>query len=105
MYSIDQGPPRLRLIKVASCCSALPGDDIIFTLRFDNIGDQTIHNVTLLDNLTTRLEYVPDTAECSIPADFDSRENDGESLSLRWKLREPVKPGDGGVIRFRCRVR
>ena len=38
VYHVDQGPPRLRVIKVASCCSALPGEEITFTLRFDNIG-------------------------------------------------------------------
>jgi uncharacterized repeat protein (TIGR01451 family) len=105
VYTVEQGPPRLRIVKVASCCSARPGDEITFTLRFDNIGEQSIGNVTLLDNLTTRLEYLPDTAECSLPADFSADENEGESLTLRWNIRDPLKPGEGGIIRFRCRVR
>ncbi len=105
VYHVDQGPPRLRVIKVASCCSALPGEEITFTLRFDNIGEQTIGNVTLLDNLTTRLEYIPDTAQCSLKAEFFAEDNQGESLQLRWEIRDPLKPGEGGIIRFRCRVR
>ena len=55
--------PRLRLIKLASCGHAQPGEEIEFTLRFDNIGDQTIGNVTIVDNLTTRLEYVPELGQ------------------------------------------
>jgi uncharacterized repeat protein (TIGR01451 family) len=105
VYRIDQGPPRLRVIKVASCGCALPGEEITFTLRFDNIGEQTIGNVTVLDNLTTRLEYVAESAECSLPADFHSDENQAHSLALRWEIRAPLKPGEGGIIRFRCRVR
>jgi uncharacterized repeat protein (TIGR01451 family) len=105
LYRVDQGPPRLRVIKVASCGSVRPGDEITFTLRFDNIGEQTIGNVTLLDNLTTRLEYIPDTAQCSLHADFFTDQNEGESLTLRWEIRDPVKPGDGGILRFRCLVR
>jgi uncharacterized repeat protein (TIGR01451 family) len=100
-----EGSPRLRVIKLASCCSALPGEEITFTLRFDNTGEQTIGNVTILDNLTTRLEYVPDSAQCSLKADFFHDQNQGESLSLRWEIREPIRPGEGGIIRFRCKVR
>jgi uncharacterized repeat protein (TIGR01451 family) len=100
-----EGKPRLRVIKLASTSAALPGEEVIFTLRFDNLGDQTIGNVTIMDNLTTRLEYVPDSAECSLKAEFFQEENQGESLALRWEIRDPINPGDGGIIRFRCRVR
>ena len=64
VYQTDEpGDPRLRLIKCARKRNALPGEEVEFTLRFDNIGDQVIGNVTIIDNLTTRLEYVPDTAQ------------------------------------------
>ncbi len=104
-YELPDGKPRLRIIKVASTAQAQPGDEIEFTLRFDNIGDQAIGNVTIIDNLTTRLEYVPGTAECSLTARFVTQENDGESLVLRWEVMDPLEVGQGGIIRFRCRVR
>ena len=62
-------------------------------------------DVTIVDSLTTRLEYVPDSAQCSVPAKFMTQENDGESLVLRWEIAEPLQVGDGGLIRFKCRVR
>ena len=106
LYRIDlEGEPRIRIVKLASQKSALPGEVIIFTLRFDNIGDQTIGNVTIMDNLTTRLEYIPDSAECDLKAEFFTDPNKGESLALRWEIQEPLKSGHGGIIRFRCRVR
>jgi uncharacterized repeat protein (TIGR01451 family) len=104
-YELPPGKPRLRVVKVASKRSAQPGEDVEFTIRFDNVGDQTVGNVTLMDNLTTRLEYVPDSAQCSLEANFLTQENEGESLVLRWEIRSPLKVGEGGIIRFTCRVR
>ena len=43
--------------------TAQPGEEVEFTLRFDNVGDRVIGNVTIIDSLTTRLEYVDGTPE------------------------------------------
>jgi uncharacterized repeat protein (TIGR01451 family) len=104
---VTNGPehPKLRLLKLASRGNAEPGEEIEFTLRYDNIGDQVIGNVTVVDNLSTRFEYVPDTAKSSVDADFLTQSNDEGSLILRWEIRDPVKPGEGGVLRFRVKVR
>ena len=107
VYSVDEEPgsPRLRIIKVASTANALPGETVDFTLRFDNVGNQVIGNVTIIDNLTTRLEYVPDSQECNLKANFLTEPNEGDSLALRWEVTDPMMPKDGGVIHFKCRVR
>ncbi|HYO25777.1 MAG TPA: hypothetical protein VEQ85_12610 [Lacipirellulaceae bacterium] len=102
---VEPNNPQLRLIKLASTGAALPGEEVEFTLRFDNVGDRVIGNVTILDSLTTRLEYIEGSQKCSEEATFDARANEGDSLKLRWELTQPLKPGDGGVIQFRCRVR
>lgn len=104
-YDLPEGKPRLRVVKVASRKEAKPGDEIEFTIRFDNVGDQLVGNVTIVDNLTTRLEYVADSAECSVQANFLTQENDAESLVLRWEINDPLEVGQGGIIRFKCRVR
>lgn len=101
----DLRSPRLRVIKVASTQSAHPGEFVDFTLRFDNVGDQPLGNVVLVDNLTTRLEYVPGSAQSSLNARFAVEPNEAESLVLRWEIDDPIKPGEGGIVRFRCRVR
>jgi len=107
VYTVNSPPgnPKLRVIKVASSQTASPGDMVDFTIRYDNIGNQPIGNVTIIDNLTTRLDYVRGTAQSSLPADFLTEPNDGQSLVLRWEVLNPVEPGQGGIIRFRCRVR
>lgn len=97
--------PMIRLYKVASTGYARPGDEISFTIRFDNIGNELIGNVTIVDNLTNRLEYIPDSAECSVKSEFKTELNAGDSLALRWEITDPLPAGEGGIIRFRCRVR
>ena len=105
VYQIKDGPPCLRIIKLANRGDALPGEIVEFTLRYDNIGEQTVENVTVIDNLTTRLEYVPGSSQSDRKAEFFGDENQGESLVLRWEIQEPLQPGDGGLIRFKCKVR
>jgi uncharacterized repeat protein (TIGR01451 family) len=105
VFKSPPGKPKLRVIKVASTQFAKPGDEVSFTIRFDNIGNEVIGNVTIIDNLTTRLEYIPESVECSLDAEFLTEPNQGDSLVLRVEINEPLPRGQGGIIRFRCRVR
>jgi uncharacterized repeat protein (TIGR01451 family) len=104
-HLFEPNNPKLRLVKLASKGTAQPGEEVEFTLRFDNVGDKIIGNVVIADNLTTRLEYVEGSQKSSLPANFTTQVNEGESLVLRWELTEPLEKGQGGVIQFRCKVR
>lgn len=107
IYRVEsrEGKAELRLIKVASQMSAQPGDTIDFTLRFDNVGTKTITQLVLVDSLSTRLEYVPDSFQSSVAATLDVLPNEAGSSTLQWELEKPLPPGEGGIIRFSCRVR
>lgn len=100
-----EGTTKLRLTKVASTQTALPGDMVDFTLRFDNVGTEPLRNVVVVDNLNARLEYVPGSAQASVETDFSAEHNEAGSVALRWALQSELAPGDGGIIRFQCRVR
>ena len=105
-FTVDhESAPGLRIIKVASASAARPGELVEFTLRFDNIGNEPLGNVTVIDNLTTRLEYVEESQVSSHPSRFLTETNEGDSLVLRWEILDPIAAGDGGTIRFKCRVR
>ena len=95
----------LRLCKLASAITAKPGEIVDFTIRFDNIGRTPIQNVTIVDNLSPRLEYVKDSAECSVEASFSETPNEAGSATLKWKIEKSLQIRDGGIIRFQCRVR
>ena len=106
VYHQDQpNKPKLRLVKLASTGSALPGEEVEFTFRLDNIGNRVIGNVTIIDNLTTRLEYVPESAKASVDANFTAIPNANGSAVIRWEIIDPVEAGQGGILQFRCRVR
>ena len=96
---------RLRITKLADRTDALPGELVNFVIRVENVGDSPVNQVVLLDNLTTRLEYVEDTQDCSVDAEFAAVTNEGESLKLQWTLTEELKVGDSATIRFQCKVR
>jgi uncharacterized repeat protein (TIGR01451 family) len=104
-YFVEPGKPCLRICKIASTHSALPGEIVEFTIRFDNVGQQTIGNVMLVDDLTTRLEYIEGSAAASVDAEFFTDPNPQGSLVLRWEIKQPMKAGTGGIARFKCRVR
>jgi len=101
----DPKKPHLRLIKLASCGAAKLGDEVEFTLRYDNVGSQVMGNVTIMDNLTTRLEYVEGSETSSVDAEFSAEPNEGGSVVLRWEIKDPIEAGKGGVLQFKCRVR
>ncbi len=100
-----EGSDILRVTKVASKIAARTGDIVEFTIRFDNLSARELAEVTIIDNLTRRLEYIADSASSTVGAEFSQEKNDGGSLMLRWKLNEPLAPQKGGLVRFKCRVR
>ena len=100
----DSKTSKLRVIKVANKDAARPGELVEFTLRFENIGDELIGNVTILDSLSPRLRYVDGTAQSSVSADLVASLNEQGALVLRWEITDPLKPKDFGVVRFICKV-
>jgi len=96
---------RIRLCKVASDQMANPGDVISFTIRFDNVGEQPLKSLVVTDSLAPRLEYVEKSQQASVAANFSITPNTVGSSVLRWELENGLKPGDGGLVRFSCKVR
>ncbi len=96
---------QVRLNKSASTTWASPGDQVDFAIRYENVGDQVVGNLVILDNLTSRLQYVEGTAQSSAKAAFRAEPNANGSSLLRWEIDKPLAPGGGGTVRFRCRIR
>ncbi|MBR5627538.1 MAG: DUF11 domain-containing protein, partial [Thermoguttaceae bacterium] len=85
--------------------AAKPGELIEFTIRFENIGDQVIGNVTILDNLSSRLTYLENSAKSSHVGEFLVETNEQGSLVLRWEITDPLEPGEFGIVQFIGKVR
>jgi hypothetical protein len=66
-----------------------------------------LDHVVIVDSLSPRLEYVSaaKSAQCSVDARFSTVPNEAGSLIVRCALDHPLQPGQGGILRFQCRVR
>jgi uncharacterized repeat protein (TIGR01451 family) len=95
----------LVLIKCADRQAAQIGDVVTFILKYSNHGGQPISDVAVTDSLTTRLEYVPGSAQTDRPAVFTMQPNEAGSVILRWEIMGRLMPGSSGVVRFQARVR
>jgi uncharacterized repeat protein (TIGR01451 family) len=103
-------PPRpperpLCLKKDVDKHTGQPGEVVTFTLTYHNGGGLPITDVAVVDSLSGRLEYVPDSAQSDRHAVFTIQPNEAGSMLLRWQVSGKLLPGESGVIRFKAKVR
>ena len=101
----EPGRAELTLCKRAGSDTARAGEELDFTIFMLNSGDRPLTGVVLADALPTRLDYIPDSAAASVPADFTTETGDDGSVVLTWRLEETLKPGESGFVRFRTIVK
>lgn len=81
------------------------GDVVTFTLRYVNSGTKPISDLVVSDSLSGRLEFVPGSAQSDRAANFAAGDNEAGSVVVRWDLPGVLLPGQGGVVKFRAKVR
>lgn len=96
---------NLRIVKLADKQTAVPGDEITFTIRYDNLGGREVYYIRIVDNLTPRLIYVDDSATSDRAGRLILQDNGEGSQILIWELEEPLPGKTGGVVTFKARVR
>ena len=98
-------PGRIEIVKLADRQTALPGEIVTFRIEYENAGDLPLTDVTIVDNLTPRLDYVGETGVSSRPAIFGATDNGEGSVILSWKLNEALPGKARGFVTFKARVR
>lgn len=101
----DKKAEDLRIVKLADKKTALPGDEIEFTIRYDNLGDHEAYHIRIVDNLTPRLDYINDSATSDRTGRLVLQDNGEGSQILIWELEEPLPGKTGGIVTFKARVR
>lgn len=96
---------KLRIIKLADVKTAVPGDVVTFTIRYDNLGDLPLTNIRIVDNLSPRLDYVDDSATSDRAGAVTVEDNNEGSLLLTIELDDPLPGKTGGVVTFKTTVR
>ena len=101
----EPGRAELTLCKRAGSDTARGGEELDFTIFMLNSGDRPLTGVVLADALPARLDYVPDSAAASVPADFVTETGDDGAVVLTWRLEGTLQPGESGFVRFRTVVK
>ena len=98
---------QIHVVKLADHDMAQSGDTITFTIRFQNTGDFDVYDVSIVDNLTPRLDYLPGTAKIDgdHPGEVVIEDNGEGSKILTFNLDNALKGHDEGEITFEARVR
>ncbi len=98
---------QIHVVKLADHEMAQSGDTITFTIRFQNTGDFDVYEVSIVDNLTSRLDYLPGTAKIDgdHPGEVVIEDNGEGSKILTFNLDNALKGHDEGEITFEARVR
>jgi len=99
------GRCELTLCKQAGSDTARSGEELDFTIYMMNSGDRPLEDVVLADAIPQRLILIPGSAVSNLPAEIGTDTGDDGSVVIRWRLEQVLRPGEGGFVRFRTRVR
>ena len=119
----DAGDTERRLVDAET---VVPGDDLVYTITFQNISEETAENVVITNPISESLTYINGSAfgpgaliEFSVDGgkNFDSPDalmivaNDGERPAeaadfthVRWTMQNEIESGAQGLARFRARL-
>ncbi|MBT8145094.1 MAG: DUF11 domain-containing protein [Gammaproteobacteria bacterium] len=121
----DEGEEQTRLVPVTT---VVPGDEVIYTITFTNVGDQVAQAITITDPVPAEMRYIDGTAfsagaelqfsvdggdswgvaEELIVSDAEGKPRPAQASDythIRWVMRHPIKPGQRGYARFKAALR
>ena len=101
---VPPNKPGLAVIKRVSAEEAEPGDVITYVIQYRNMGNVPIREVTVVDSLLPRLEYVARSAKGPEGSVFTAAENRAGAMVLRWDIGT-LAPGAEGYVSFEAKVR
>ncbi len=119
----DNGETETRLV---TADTVVPGDDVVYTITFTNISDETAENVVITNPIASALTYIEGSAfgpgtliefsadggETFAPRDeltVDSEDGQrparvGDFTHVRWTMQDNLEAGAQGMAQFRARL-
>lgn len=121
----ETGKVETALVPVET---ALPGDEVVYTVSFRNVGAQAAENIQITNPIPAEMRYVADTAfapglEVTYSIDGGASYAPADALvvadeyggtrvataeeytHIRWRLQSPLDAGAQAFARFRAVVR
>lgn len=119
----ESGETETRLVPAET---VVPGDDVVYTIMFTNISDDTAENVVITNPISESLTYIDGSAfgpgtliEFSVDGgqSFAPREDltvdteegprpagVGDYTHVRWTMQNDLEAGAQGLAQFRARL-
>lgn len=101
----EPGRCELTLCKRAGSDTARQGEELDFTIFLLNSGDRPLDDIVLVDALPKRLELIPGSPASNLPAAISTGTGDDGSVTITWRIKQALRPGEGGFVRLRTIVR
>ena len=119
------GPDGATRTELEPVETAVPGDEVVYTVTFTNIGEETAENVRITNPIPPQMRYVDGTAfgpgtdvlystdggaSYGVSGELMVRSDDGSErpagaadyTHIRWVLNAPLDAGAKGFARFRA---
>lgn len=119
----DSGEAERNLV---SADTVVPGDDVVYTITFTNISDESAENVVITNPISENLTYVQGSAfgpgtviefsvddgqsfaapdELMVGANGEERPAEAEDFThVRWTMQNELEAGAQGMARFKARL-
>jgi len=117
------GSEETRLVPAEK---VVPGDEVVYTVSFANVGEEPAENVVIINPLPAELSYIDGSAtapEADVQFSVDGGASYGPAADLRvedeagtrpampdefthirWVMSEALAPGERGTARVRARL-
>jgi hypothetical protein len=102
----------LRIVKLADKkfldpAATEPTDrEVIFTFRYDNLGDFELKDLRIVDNLTGRLEFIVGSVEATgLNVSVETADNGEGGTVLTFNLAGELTGHTGGTVSFKARLK
>jgi uncharacterized repeat protein (TIGR01451 family) len=119
----ESGDTERRLV---SADTVVPGDDVVYTITFTNISDETAENIVITNPISQNLTYIEGSAfgpgtliefsvdggqsfsvrgELVVVGNGAERPAEAEDFThVRWTMQNELLAGAQGMARFRARL-
>jgi uncharacterized repeat protein (TIGR01451 family) len=119
----DSGETERNLVPTDT---VVPGDDVVYTITFTNISDESADNIVITNPISENLTYVQGSAfgpgtviefsvddgqsfaapdELRVGTNGETRPAQAEDFThVRWTMQNELEAGAQGMARFRARL-
>jgi len=119
----DNGETERSLVPADT---VVPGDDVVYTITFTNVSDESADNIVITNPISENLTYVQGSAfgpgtviefsvdngqsfaapdELVVATNGEQRPADAEDFThVRWTMQNELQAGAQGMARFKARL-